>query len=219
VVLGIVAEVHRAVVVRSGQHIQVVHRVAGRRDAGTVITPRHEERVAVEHGDIGIDFEVGVGEWPGVGAVHAEAVRRVVRRAGLADAEVVDLLVVDVAFGRVVVLVRRVRRPVAVGRKHFDTREFVGVVPVTGAHEVVDLASGLTPTAHFDHDVVSCPVFRLVPLGRFRRAHRELPAALAAHPHRRVDADIQEVTDPIEHRRPTFEFEGLIFGDDRAAAR
>ena len=61
----------------------------------------------------------------------------------------ITLLVVSV----LVVLVRRVGRPVPAGREHLDGDELVaGEGP--GRAEVVDLPAGLTGTAQFDRDAL-----------------------------------------------------------------
>ena len=75
----IVAEADRARVARPGQHVEVVHRIVGRRDAGPVIAARHQEHVAVAHATV-----------TSIGGRRCRCGGRRSRAAG--DAEVVDLL-------------------------------------------------------------------------------------------------------------------------------
>src|SRR5262245_4109993 len=90
--------------------VQVVERIAGRGDARPVVAPWNQEHVSVTHGDSGVDRGV-----VRVGAMDAVALGRVFRRPGPPHPEVVDLLVLYGTSLGVVVLVRRVRGPVAVG--------------------------------------------------------------------------------------------------------
>ena len=123
VVGRVVAERHRALLAGAGHHVEVVQRVARRGHARPVVAAGDHEHVAVGHGDVDLDrLPFGRIVAPRVRAVHGEPLRRVVGAGGPPDAEVVDLLVVRRALGAVVVLVRRVARPVAVGREHLDGR-------------------------------------------------------------------------------------------------
>ena len=70
---------------RSGHHVQVVHVVAGRGDAGPVPAVRHQHRVAIM--DLFADVDVVAGRG---GRAHEAQARLTVRAGG--DLEVVDLL-------------------------------------------------------------------------------------------------------------------------------
>src|SRR5690606_6937120 len=136
---------------RSGEHVEVVHRVAGCGHARAVESPGDHVDVAVTDDELVVEAELGrVGD---VGAVEPEPVGVDVGGAGAPDPEVVQLLVVDRALGRVVVLVRRVARPVPVGGEQLDAHQAVGVRPRLGAGEVGDLASGGAGAADLDGDV------------------------------------------------------------------
>src|SRR4029453_12267979 len=87
----------------AGHDVQVIHRVPGGGGAGTVIAPRHEERVAVANRDGRVDRAV-----VRVRAMNPVALPRVLDGSRAADPEVVDLLVPDGAALGVVVLVRRI---------------------------------------------------------------------------------------------------------------
>src|SRR5690606_36318504 len=84
----VVTERHRALVGRAGEHVEVVHGVAGCGDARTVVAARDEEHVAVPHGHGRVDRPVA-----GVRAVHAEALPARLQPVAAGDPEVVDLLV------------------------------------------------------------------------------------------------------------------------------
>ena len=88
------------------------------------------------------------------------------------DLEVVDLLELALAVARLVVLVRRVRRPVAARREHLAGDQLVGLEAVRRA-EVVDLAARLPGAAQLDRHVVGRAVAERQPsLAHARTAAR-----------------------------------------------
>ena len=124
VVGRIVAERHRPLAARPGEHVEVVQRVAGRGDARPVvaagITNTSPSPTTTLTSTIAVAAcTCGAGANPSGGVVGA---------AGPPDPEVVDLLVVHRALRAVVVAVRRVARPVAVRREQLDAHQLVGAV-------------------------------------------------------------------------------------------
>ena len=145
---GVVGEAPRALA-RPRHHVQVVEVVAGRRHRGPVVAVRHQDDVAVRTSARDVDLASGAGR---VDALVAEAAAR--------DLEVVDLLERGLlARALLVVLVRRIRRPVAAGREHLDGDQPVGLEGVRRA-EVVDLAAGLARAAQLDRHVLGGDVAR-----------------------------------------------------------
>ena len=124
---------------RAGHHVEVVHRMPWRGDAGPVVAAWDQEHVAVADRHRLVDRAVG-----GVRAVQAEP--------GLpADPEVVDLLERDLVLGVLVVLVRGERRPVPVGREDLDGDQALRLERV-GGQEVVDLPGRDAAAADLDRD-------------------------------------------------------------------
>src|SRR5690606_13645870 len=90
---GVVAERHRTPLARPGQHVEVVHRVAGSGDARPVLAVRDEHHVAVTHLQRLVQLrQAGLRVLrAGVGAVDAEAVAARGHLVAACDAVVVDL--------------------------------------------------------------------------------------------------------------------------------
>ena len=85
--------------------------------------------------------------------LEREAGIEVIGEAAAGDLEVVDLLQRDLDPGDVlVVLVRRIRGPVAVGREDLHGDQRVGLEGL-GRAEVVHLAAGVAGTAQLDVDI------------------------------------------------------------------
>ena len=154
------------------------------------------------------------------------AVDPLVGEAALArDLEVVDLLqlgldrVAAVVRADLVVLVRRVRGPVAAGREHLAHQQLLGV---EGARQavVVDLAGAVPGAAQLDGHVLLAPVPSRVtsPLGT-GGGQREQTSLRAADQGFRLAREIREVGGRGEHACPTGEFEGPAVRGDGAGAR
>ena len=158
----------------AGHHVQVVEVVAGRGHRRAVVAGRQQHVVA------GADL---------LEDVDARAVRALVGEAAVGDLEVVDLLERGLDAGDVlVVLVRRIGRPVAARRDHLDRDQAVGEVGVRAA-EVVDLAAHLPGAAELDRDLVD--VARLAAVER--AGGRQRDAAGGADLHARVTRRVDEV--------------------------
>ena len=194
-------------------HVEVVERVAGRRDARAVVARRHEEHVAVAH-DHGLVDRAIVG----VRAVHGVAVGGIRDPADAADAEVVDLLVVHLALGRGVVLVRRIARPVAVGCQHLAADQLVGAVEDLGHHEVGELPGRLARAAQLDRDVARLDVGGVEAPRCARRGERELAAGRRGDAQLGVDRDVGPVGDACEDALAPVQLEAPALDLDRARA-
>jgi hypothetical protein len=130
-----------------GHHVQVVQVIAGRGHRRAVVAAGQQHRVPAA------DLLEDVDPRP-VGALIGEA--------AIGDLEVVDLLERRLDAGDVlVVLVGRIRRPVAAGRDHLDGDQAVGEVRV-GPAEVVDLAAHLPGAAQLDRHVLDALRLQLV---------------------------------------------------------
>ncbi len=202
VVGGVVAERHRALAIGSGEDVEVVQRIAGHGGARTVVAALDEEDVLVADRDGGVDVTVGR-----VRAVEGEAVWRIVGGAGVADAEVVDLLVVDRALRTVVMAVRRVTRPVPVGSQKLDAHQLVGAIEHVRRHEVGDLPRRRTGATDLDSDVTGGNICRVKAARRLGRRQRHFGAAGAGEPDLGTDRQIRPVGDSGEHRRPPVQLE------------
>ncbi len=147
-------------------HVEVVHVVAGYGHARPV------PAVGDQHGVAGAHFGEHVGRAAGGG------VDPLVADGGRAAAQlvVVDLLQPGLVRPLLVVLVRRVGRPVAAGGEHFDGDEPVAGEDVRGG-EVVHLAAGAARAAQFDRYGGGGPVARGQPPGAAGTRQREPAAA------------------------------------------
>src|SRR5262249_36956194 len=122
---GIVDDLPGAFDARAGHHVQVVHVVAGRRDGRTVVAMRYEDDVAAA------DFLEHLYRTLrcAVDAVIAEPTGIIWARG---DLEVVDLLQRGLDGSVLVVLVRRVARPVAAGCDDLARDQRVGLENACG---------------------------------------------------------------------------------------
>ena len=135
----VVTECHGPRLRGSGEHVKKVEVVAGRRHRRAVVAVGDEDDVAGL--DLGVDVDLAIGT-RGVDPLVAPGARRALGGAA-ANLEVVDLLELGLARAGFVVLVRRVRGPIAAGHDHLDGDETVGVEAV-GRGEVVALATAPT---------------------------------------------------------------------------
>ena len=122
------------VLVRAGHDVQVVHVVAGGRDAGAVVAVRHEGDVAVVDLAAQVDRAAGAA----VGAVQAKALGAL---GAILDLEVVDLFELALVLGVLLVLVGWVGGPVTAGGDDLAGQQ-VGGLDVVAQGVVVDLARG-----------------------------------------------------------------------------
>ncbi len=142
--------------------------------------------------DVLVDGPVGR-----VGTVQGEAVvRGHPWLAGPSDPEVIDLLVVDRALGRVVVLVGWVRRPVAVRRQHLDAHQSVGPVEDARRHEIGHLSGGRAGPPDLDGHVLCAHPHGFETPRRPRRRQRDLDTLgpIPASPRSRWGRSAQSVT-------------------------
>ena len=156
---------------RTGHHVEVVEVVTGRGHRRAVPAVRDQHDVA--GADLGADVDRAVRV-----AVHPLVARprRTRRRRG--DLEVVDLLQRRLALADLVVLVRRVRRPVAARGEHLAGDQPVALEGLRRA-EVVDLPAGLPGAAQLDRHVLGRAVAERQPPPGPRRRQRE-PARRSA---------------------------------------
>ena len=146
----VVADPPGPLVARAGHHVEVVEVVAGHGHRRAVPSVRDEHDVAAADLGQDVDLLAGVPVDALVGDTGSG-------RSG-GDLEVVDLLELALVVARLVVLVRRVRRPVAARREDLARDDRVRVERV-GRAEVVDLAARLPGAAQLDRHGVR----RLVP--------------------------------------------------------
>ena len=130
-VFGIIDDLPGPFGAGSGHHIEVVHVVARRGDGRAVIAVRYQHHVAGAHFFEHLDRAFGRA----VDAVITEAARII---WAWSDFEVVDLLQRGLDGSVLVVLVRRIARPVAAGRDHLACDQRVRLENPCGA-EVVHL--------------------------------------------------------------------------------
>src|SRR5208282_3822215 len=115
--------------------------------------------------------------------------------------EVVDLLELGLVVAYLVVLVRRVGRPVPARREHLDGDELVTLERL-GRAEVIDLAAGLTRAAQFHRHRLGRAVAGRQPSGAPRARQGERAAGRGRHRDRGVARRIAEVADTGEHAAP-----------------
>ena len=115
--------------VRAGHDVEVVHVVAGGRDAGAVVAVGHEGDVAV------VDFAAQVDGAAGaaVGAVQAETLGAF---GAVLDLEVVDFFELALVFGVLLVLVGRVGGPVTAGGDDLAGQQVEGVLKFLAFEQV-----------------------------------------------------------------------------------
>ena len=205
----VVAEGHRALVRRAGHHVEVVHRVAGRSRARTVVAVRHQDHVVVAHLEGLVDRRQPglVVLRAGVGAVEAAADTGRSDLVGSGDPVVVDLLVDHLARRGRVVLVGRVARPVAGRGDQLAADELLRVLPDTGHPEVVDLSARVARAARLDRYVGRGAVAGLEPGAASRGRDGHLRDLVAEQHDDAVAAHVDEVGDGAEHARPAVEVE------------
>ena len=149
VLVWVVAESHRAVLPRTGQDIQEIHRVLGVRNGRSVVALGHQIRVLV-----------GDAQCLVVAAVHRVEAKEAgtrgisVRAVFTADAEVVDLLVHRHALADAVMAVRRPRRPVASRRDHLAHIDFVSAIERVRGRVVGHLPRGAAGAPDLNRNVV-----------------------------------------------------------------
>ncbi len=170
--VGVVAERHRPLRCRAGQHVQVIHIVAGRRHGRAVVAVRDQHHVAAANLGQHVDLPVRPRR---IDPLVAQPVPPIF----LGQLEVVDLLEHGLAGSGLVVLVWRVRRPVTARRQHLDRDELVAIEGVGGA-EVVDLPGRLAGSAQLDGDVGGRAVAHRERARGGRRRQREPAARCAA---------------------------------------
>ncbi len=201
---GVVADEPGAVGARTRHHVEVVEVVAGRRDGGPVVAVRHERDVARAHD--GVDRDLARGRRRGVEQAEGIRVRGRVQPATDGGLEVVDLLPPRRLPRLVlVVLVRRVARPVLGGRQHLADDEALGVEGSgrAGGPEVVHLAARAAGTAQLDgHVLAGDPVARHGPR---RRRLGDGHAAGSGEHRARVARQVEHVGRPGEDRRAALE--------------
>src|SRR5690606_17690325 len=132
--------------------------------------------------------------------------------------EVIDLFQCRLdARSVLVVLVRRVRRPVAPRREHLDGDQPVGVERVGGA-EVVYLPGAGTGTAHLDRNLLGSAVAERKAAGAVRAGESEPPSTGGGHSHRRLPRHVCTVRDPAEDIATALEVVRLAVAVHGAAA-
>src|SRR5262249_26629082 len=135
---------------------------------------------------------------------------------GCARAEVVRLLEHDLAGGPVlVVLVRRVARPVSGGREHLDHEQPLG--RELRLDDVVDLARRVAGAAHLDLDVLRLDERRLAPALTPGTAERHLALGLDAVV--RAPRQVESPRHPGEDARAPAELPRSALGLDPGASR
>ncbi len=207
----VVADLPDPLGVRACHDVEVVEVVAGRGHRRAVPAVGDEDRVA--RADLGADVDLlaraGAVD-PLVAAGTGLACR--VRGVGL---EVVDLLQPRLVLARLVVLVRRERRPVAARGDHLDGDHLVGLERRRGA-EVVDLPAGLSRPAELDLHALGGAVAGGQPPVGAGPAEREPAALLRGHRGGGVARDVGEVGDAGEDPAAPGEGEGLAVTRHRA---
>src|SRR6266704_4222814 len=191
---------------RTGHHVEVVQVVARYRHRRPVPAVRDQHHVAAAHFGAHVDRPVR-------GAVHP-LVGHPVRAA---DLEVVDLLEDRLARAVLVVLVRRVRRPVAARRDDLAGDDAVGVERLQRG-EVVDLPGCAAGAAQLDRYRSGGQVLCGEPARRPRCAQGEPAAGCAADRDVAPDRRVHQVGRSGEDTRPAGQLVPLAVGLDRAAA-
>ena len=173
---------------RARHHVEVVQVVAGGGDRRPVPAVRDEHDVA--RADLGQHVDGAAGS----------AVDPLVAEPG--GLEVVDLLEFGLVLARLVVLVRRVGRPVPARREHLDGDELVALERL-GRAEVVDLPAGLARAAQFHRHRLGRAVAGRQPSLAPGARQGERAAVLGRHRDRGVARRVAEVADAGEHAAPS----------------
>src|SRR5882757_5474123 len=195
---GIVDNHPGALGARSCHHVEVVHVIARRRDRRTVVAVRHQHDVAGAHLLEYLDGAVGRAVHP----VVAEPARTV--GAGR-DLEVVDLLELRLGRRVLVVLVRRIARPVPAGGDHLARDQRIGLEDTRGA-EVVHLTAAVACTPQLDGHVGGGHA--AVGERPFGAGAADRESAFTAEPVLLPDAEVDHVGGSVEDRRARRQFVG-----------
>ena len=153
------------VLVRAGHDVQVVHVVAGGRDAGAVVAVGDEGDVAVVDLAAQVDRAAGAA----VGAVQAKALGAL---GAIFDLEVVDLFELALVLGVLLVLVGLIGGPVTAGGDDLAGQQVGGGDALDGQGVVVDLARAVAGAAQVDADLALGVVGDGDVAGRSRRGRR-----------------------------------------------
>ena len=169
---------------RAGERIQIVNVVPVGGDHG-MIALRHEDEIAIAHGERFVDTPVR-----GIDLLDGKAFRAI-------DPEIVNLLQVHLV-GRIldIVLVRRIARPVAAGCVDFTNQD--AVRGKGRLKHVVDLACGIPSAADLHANIAGADEGSGMALFGFRVAEGELARRFSRYRESGIYGQVKSVREPAE---------------------